>query len=310
MLIVLGLYFLVIWLVFFKFKVLPWNKTWKITCYSLAFFIALFVVGALHYFTPTSRSAVVQSYSQRVYPQVTGEVIRSITESNSVSKGDILFEVDPTPFQLAVDSAKANLELTQIKYDDAKTLVEKGVEREKSMDIVTAELAAAKASYDQALFNLKNTKVIASFDGMVLYSTLTVGQIVTPMRPAMTLQKKTNKWLATVIDQTGLGHIEPGTEVKIVFSSVPGKVFDSVVQDVAPSLVQGQVFSDDRTRPIDSVMNVRPIYGLKVALPKDLPSHVYREGTTASVTVFTDPDNPINILAKIIAWISAILTYL
>ena len=94
MLIVLGLYFLILWLVFFKLKLLPWNKTWKIGCISFGMVITVFVIGALKYFTPTSISGVVQSYSQRVYPQVSGEVIWSKSESELVSKGDTLFSIN------------------------------------------------------------------------------------------------------------------------------------------------------------------------------------------------------------------------
>jgi hypothetical protein len=47
MAIVLALYALIVWLIFFKFKLLPWNRVWKSVVYGIAAAVALFVVGAL-----------------------------------------------------------------------------------------------------------------------------------------------------------------------------------------------------------------------------------------------------------------------
>jgi len=310
MLIVLGLYFLILWLVFFKLKLLPWNKTWKIGCISFGMVITVFVIGALKYFTPTSISGVVQSYSQRVYPQVSGEVIWSKSESELVSKGDTLFSINPTSFKLALDSASANLDLVKLKYGDVKSLVEKGVEREKSLDIVSTELAVAEAAFKQAEYNFNHTNVTAPFNGKIVLSTLSNGQVVTPMRPAMTIQNDYGSWLVAIVEQTGMGKINYGTAVSIVFSSEPGVVFESKVINIAPSLIQGQIYSEDRTPPIDTIMDTRHVYGIKVELPKGLPEHVLREGTTAIVTVYSEPENPINVLAKVLTWITAWLMYL
>lgn len=189
MLIVLGIYFLIVWLIFFKLKALPWNKLWKWVTYSIAFFIALVVIGALNYYTPSSTSAVVQSQNQRIYPQIRGQVLDVKDKSERVKKGDVLFTLDATPFQLTVDASKANLDLAHIKYADVKVLVDKGVEREKSLDISEVELRIAQAQYDKAIFDLDNTSIKAPFDGQVIVSSLTKGQTVSPATSVMTIQK-------------------------------------------------------------------------------------------------------------------------
>ena len=63
MLIVLSIFFLIVWLVFLKFKWLPFNRTWKIIVWTMALAIALVVVGALQYYTPASKLAVVEAYT-------------------------------------------------------------------------------------------------------------------------------------------------------------------------------------------------------------------------------------------------------
>ena len=74
MLIVLGLFFFIVWLVFFKFKWLPWNTAWKTSIYLTAITIALVVVGALQYYTPVSSKALVEARAQFIYPQVSGPI--------------------------------------------------------------------------------------------------------------------------------------------------------------------------------------------------------------------------------------------
>ncbi|MCJ8318354.1 MAG: efflux RND transporter periplasmic adaptor subunit [Colwellia sp.] len=310
MLIVLGLYFLIIWAIFFKFKVLPWNKGWKITCYGIALAIALVVIGALNFYVPSSISAVVQSQSQRIYPQVMGQVETVNDNKGLLRKGDILVTLDATPFELIVASSKASLDLSKIKYADAQTLVEKGVEREKSLDIYKVELKIAQSLYDKATYDLDNTVIRAPFDGKIIAAALTPGQTVGRTNPVLTMQKSGEQWLAVVIGQTGMSNIEVGDEVGIVFSSSPGDIYQSKVASISSGLIQGQVFAEDRQRPLDNILAARPVYGLTVIMPENVPEHIKREGTTAAVTVFTDKDNPLNILGKIIQWIGSLIAYL
>ena len=94
MLIVLSLYFLVVWLVFFKFKWLPYNRTWKTIVWGVATSIALIVVGALQYYTPVSKIAVVQAHTQEIYPLISGRVNKVyVSKSQAVVEGDTLFTI-------------------------------------------------------------------------------------------------------------------------------------------------------------------------------------------------------------------------
>ena len=127
MLIVLGLFFFIVWLVFFKFQWLPWTKGWKYTVWSIATFIAFFVVGALQYYTPASSKALVQAHDQFIYPQVSGPIQAVYIEgSQTVKAGDSLYLIDPLPFQYAVDNWTAAEKLAGIALRDAQTLIKTG----------------------------------------------------------------------------------------------------------------------------------------------------------------------------------------
>lgn len=109
MLIVLGVYGLVMWLIFSKFRILPWNGAWKTLIYSIAVLVALVVVGALNHLTPTG-SVSIQGAMINITPNVSGTVIEVAIEPNTpISKGDVLFRIDDTTYAAEVARLEAAL---------------------------------------------------------------------------------------------------------------------------------------------------------------------------------------------------------
>ena len=162
MAIVLGAYFLLVWLVFIKLKLLPWNRAWKTVIYGIAIAVGLIVLGALQYHTPSSKMAVVQSDNQKISPLVSGRLESvEVKGTQEVKKGEVLFTLDARPFQYAVDQKTAALELANILLRDTTTLVEKGAAPRATLDKYTAERDQAKATYEIAVYDLENTIVRA-----------------------------------------------------------------------------------------------------------------------------------------------------
>ena len=65
---------------------------------------------------PSSHDVRVINYSVQIVPRVTGRVIEVPVEPNRpVKKGDVLFRIDPVPFQLKVKAAQANVEQLRAK---------------------------------------------------------------------------------------------------------------------------------------------------------------------------------------------------
>lgn len=109
MVIILALYGLAVWLVFKKFHLLPWNLTWKIIVYGVALVIALVVIGALNYQTP-SGGVSVQGAAIEITPNVSGTVVEvGVTSNTLVDKGHVLFRIDDTTFVAEVARAEAAL---------------------------------------------------------------------------------------------------------------------------------------------------------------------------------------------------------
>jgi multidrug resistance efflux pump len=110
----LAIYSFFVWLIFFKFKWLPWNKTSQITVVIIPIVFLTALILLLNVWAPSSSDVRVIKYVVQVVPQVRGRVIDVPVEGNSnVKRGDVLFRIDPTPFELQVRTLEAQLAATE-----------------------------------------------------------------------------------------------------------------------------------------------------------------------------------------------------
>ena len=106
----LGIYSFFVWLIFFKFKWLPWNKTSQITVVIIPIVALTALILCLNVFAPSSSDVRVIKYVVQVVPQVRGRVVEvPVAGNNPVKKGDVLFRIDPTPYDLQVRTLEAQL---------------------------------------------------------------------------------------------------------------------------------------------------------------------------------------------------------
>jgi multidrug resistance efflux pump len=110
-LLILGIYSFFVWLIFFKFKWLPWNFISQVIVITLPIIGITALILILNIVAPSTADVRVVNYVVAVNARVQGLVIEVPVEPNRpVHKGDILFKLDPTPFELEVAGFKAQLE--------------------------------------------------------------------------------------------------------------------------------------------------------------------------------------------------------
>ena len=108
-----------------------------------------YVLSDLH--TPFTTDAYVQAYVVQVAPRIEGQVVRVCVEENqAVKKGELLFEIDPRPFEYQVALLKA-----------------KRVDAVQQVAQLEAELAAAKADVDRLEAEETYAKVVADQEKMI-----------------------------------------------------------------------------------------------------------------------------------------------
>ncbi len=119
--ILLLIYSFFVWLIFFKFKWLPWNFVTQIIVVSLPIFALTAMILILNVVAPSSSDVRVINYVVQVVPRVSGRVIEVPLEPNRpVRKGDVLFRIDPLPFQQELAALEAKLPEMSAKLDTAQ----------------------------------------------------------------------------------------------------------------------------------------------------------------------------------------------
>jgi multidrug resistance efflux pump len=98
MLIIAILYLLLLWLIFFRLKLLPFNWPWRITSVIVGAAILAVFVALLNSMTPSGRVAVIGRVVE-VTPEVAGRVTAIPVQPNTLVKaGSVLFEIERTPY--------------------------------------------------------------------------------------------------------------------------------------------------------------------------------------------------------------------
>ena len=106
----LGIYAAIVWFVFIKMKWLPWNTGTQVTVVIIPIVGLTALILTLNVVAPSSADVRVIKYVVNVVPQVRGRVIEVPVEPNRlVKKGEVLFRIDPTPYELTVRSLEAQL---------------------------------------------------------------------------------------------------------------------------------------------------------------------------------------------------------
>jgi multidrug resistance efflux pump len=172
--ILLGLYSLVVWLVFIKFKLLPWTTPWKVTVaiipvVGLTAMILLLNIGA-----PSSADVRVIKYVVPIVSQVKGRVIEVPADNNKpMKKGDVLFRIDPTPYEIEVrsieaqivsDEAKARSDRAKVAEADARLTdaVAGGKQVNERLNAATGQVTAIEASLELARKRLTQNRELAA----------------------------------------------------------------------------------------------------------------------------------------------------
>jgi multidrug resistance efflux pump len=142
------------WLVFFKFKWLPWNITTQVITVTIPIIGITILILLLNIAAPSSADVRVMNYVVPINPRVAGKVIEVPVEPNKpVKKGDVLFRLDPTPFQIQIRAIDANVAQLKAKLVTAnanqRNLGEQLKEAVSQQGAVSSQLMLARKRVEQ-----------------------------------------------------------------------------------------------------------------------------------------------------------------
>jgi multidrug resistance efflux pump len=130
----LAIYSFFVWLIFFKFKWLPWTFVSQVIVITLPVIGITMLILLLNIVAPSSADVRVINYVVPINARVNGLVTEVPIEPNRpIKKGEVLFRIDPTPYQIEVNSFEA-----QLKQLDAQLVTANANQRGLGQQLRTA----------------------------------------------------------------------------------------------------------------------------------------------------------------------------
>jgi len=298
----LGTYGVACWLLFFKFKIVPINLYTIVTAGLGAIVIIGTILGVMNYCHPVTKAAQYYMATTPITPQVRGLVIDvPIVADTPLKKGDVLFQIDPTPYKAKVTSLEAQLKLAKLRLDQESKLVAAGAGNQYEVDKWQSDVDRLTADLASAQFDLDQTTVRAPTDGMVMQLILRPGMMAVPMplAPVMVFVHSDAPTLIAGFKQNSTQNIDPDDKAEVAFNSIPGKVFKAKVKKILPAMAQGQLAPSGRLLTIEKSASDGRI-PVVIEMVDDISMYKLPAGSSATVAVFTGKAHHFEIIRRMI----------
>ncbi|RLA83069.1 MAG: efflux transporter periplasmic adaptor subunit [Epsilonproteobacteria bacterium] len=195
---------------------------------------------------PWTRDGQVRAQVIQISPRVSGMVTNiSIIDNQFVKKGTLLFEIDPTPFEIKIAQTKAELKRekvnvrgTKIEYERVKKIAERDKGAVSQKDLIRHEINYLKAlakidalieKLNAAKLDLTFTDIYASVDGYVSNINFQVGSQAVANRAILALVDSNSFWVFGYFRESMISDISIGDSAKVTLmaykeSPISGKV--------------------------------------------------------------------------------------
>ena len=310
MIVVLLNVYLALLFILVKLRLVPFNLFWKV---SPVFVFLLLMIGLfipINWGAPQGPLLVVRN-SVAIVPDVAGEVVDvPVTSNQPLKAGDVLFRIDPVPFQSQVDALAAQLKFQETRLAEMTQLQTHGTGRAFDVEERQASVDQLKAQLDGAKWNLEKTTVRAPADGYVTNQALRKGARVTnlPLAPVMAFIDTSSTIIGVEINQNDARYLAPGQPVELTFKITPGTVqtgkVEGILQAIAPgqAAVSGQAIAPKAIQAAPFVVRVRLD---DQAFARTLPA-----GSVGDAAIFTEHVQAAHVIRKVLLRQIAITNYI
>lgn len=168
----------------------------------------------------------------QVTPEIDGTIAAvNVVDTNRVTKGDVLVQIDPRDMQVAYDKAKANYDRAKIDYDRRKALSTSGSVSADELTRSENDLALTSATFREATLNLERTTLKAPIDGVVAKRQVQLGQRVRAGAPLMVIVPMDNLHVDANFKESELEKIRVGQKVQLTVDLYGSRVVYQGVVD-------------------------------------------------------------------------------
>jgi RND family efflux transporter MFP subunit len=309
MIVVLLNVYLVILFLLVKLNIVRFNLFWKVSPFIVLFLLLIGLFIPMGWGAPQGSTVVVRN-SVAIVPDVAGEVIDVPVAANVPLKtGDILFRIDPVPYDAKVKAIEAQLKLSATRLAQMTQLFERESGRGFDVEQRQSEVDQLKAQLEGAQWNLDKTTIRAPADGYVTNLALRKGARVAnlPLAPVMAFIDTSNTLIGVELAQIDARYVAPGQAVEVTFKFLPGRVFTGKVETVLQAIATGQVQTSGlavQSKGIEAAPFVARVKLDDAALANSLPA-----GSTGTAAISTDRVKAAHVIRKVLLRQIAITNY-
>jgi len=250
-----------------------------------------------------------------IVPAVTGTVIEVPVEPLvKLKKGDVLFKIDPIPFQNRVLSLTAQIALASDDVDRTRKLLINRNVSQRDADAALTRYESLNGQLLTAEFELDMTVVRAPTDGYVAQMVLRPGMRAAslPLRPVMIFVHDEGNYFVGWFRQNSMLRLKAGDDAEVAFDGIPGRVFSGTVKSVLPVMAEGQLqASGTLISPMAAPHPGRIAVMIDITDPE---FEAFRDlvpgGAYAQAAIYTEHFHHVAIMRKILLRMSSWMNYL
>jgi RND family efflux transporter MFP subunit len=309
MIVVLLNVYLALLFILVKLRVIPFNLFWKVSPVLVLLLLLIGLFIPMNWGAPQGSALVVRN-SVAIVPDVAGEVIEVTAQANQPLKaGDVLFRIDPVPFQSQVDALAAQLKFQETRLAEMTQLQSRGTGRAFDVEQREAEVEQLKAQLVGAKWNLEKTTVRAPADGYVTNLALRKGARVTnlPLAPVMAFIDTSATSIGVEINQIDARYLAAGQPVELTFKMTPGTVQTGKVESVLQAIATGQVQTSGLAVAPKAVQAAP--FAVRVRLDDQDFASGLPAGAAGDAAIFTDRVQAAHVIRKVLLRQIAITNY-
>ncbi|HUX22425.1 MAG TPA: efflux RND transporter periplasmic adaptor subunit [Spirochaetia bacterium] len=183
-----------------------------------------------------------------VIPKVTGTLIALDADVGThLMPGSIVARIDPEPYQIALNQAKAAFDGANSLYERQKQLYASGATSQQNFDSAQTQYENAKSQYELAKLQLSYTTITSPVEGTVVQRHVASGSLVSPSVPIVTISN-THALVVKADVPEGLARsFEADRASMVITASIPAMgahVYPLRIRNIAPAIdVRSKTFS-------------------------------------------------------------------
>jgi len=204
----------------------------------LSALVLALIVYYFHEEYPRTDDASVTANIVGIAPRVSGPISHiAVTDNQFVKAGDLLFEIDPVPYQDAVDRTEAQRIHTEAFLNRLQALAPSNAITKEQLDDAVASDKSAKAALSTAHYDLDGCRVLAPFDGYITNLNISNGAYAHASGEVITMVDVSNWYVIANFRESALRHIAPGMSADVYLMTKPNVKYHGIVEGIGRGVV-------------------------------------------------------------------------